>query len=162
MYGTAAVLAAGALGAGGTRLPPRLHRLAWLTPFVAMAVSLPGLTRQPVPPPIVSPDLYAAGRWARDHLDVGCVGYLVENAEVAYWLHLAVLGQPRSSPRTADIDGYTANRELGRWIAGVPQTHAIARASLLPGEVLADTVVVFREGDAVVLATDRPQMSGCR
>ena len=86
--------------------------------MVVLGVGVRAATTSPVPPPIVSVDLDAAGRWARANLPPACVDYIVDNAEQAYWLHLAVMGQPRSSPRTAEIDGYTANRAIGRWLEG--------------------------------------------
>jgi hypothetical protein len=75
----------------------------------------------------------------------------VDNAEQAYWLHLSVMGQPRSSPRTADLDGYTMNRAVGRWLAGEAPPYAIARLELLPGEVLRDAETVATFGTAVVI-----------
>jgi hypothetical protein len=79
------------------------------------------------------------------------VGYIVDDAEQAYWLHLAVMGQPRSSPRTADLDGYTSNRAVGRWLEGAALPYAIARRELLPGEVVRDAEVVHAAGAAVVI-----------
>jgi hypothetical protein len=104
-----------------------------------------------VPAPVVDIDLSNAGRWARQTLQPGCVDYIVDNAEQAYWLHLAVLGQPRSSLRTAEIDGYTPNRAIGRWIEGSTLPYAIARRELLPGEVLRDADILRQFGAAVVI-----------
>ena len=71
--------------------------------------------------------------------------------EQAYWLHLAVMGQPRSSPRTADLDSYTANRAVGRWIEGTALPYAIAPRELLPGEVLRTAEVIHTFGTAVII-----------
>ncbi len=46
-----------------------------------------------------SVDLYAAGKWLRANGGAACADYLVADAETAYWLHLAVLGNPRASER---------------------------------------------------------------
>ena len=113
-----AVLAAAGLGAALGRVPGRSATSAGLAVIVVLGVGLRAATSVPVPPPIVSADLDAAGRWARANLQPACVDYVVRDAEQAYWLHLAVMGQPRSSARTADLDGYTANRAVGRWIEG--------------------------------------------
>ena len=99
----------------------------------------------------MSADLDAAGRWARANLSAACVDYVVRDAEQAYWLHLAVMGQPRSSPRTADLDSYTANRAVGRWIEGTALPYAIARRELLPGEVLRTAEVIRTFGTAVII-----------
>ena len=107
--------------------------------------------REVVPPPVVDVDLHEAGRWARDHLPARCVDYLVDSADQAYWLHLAVLGQPRSSPRTAEIDHYTSNRAIGRWIDGSALPYAVARRELLPGELLRDARVLEEVRGAVVI-----------
>jgi len=124
---------------------------AWGAAILLLAIGLRGAVAAPIPPPLVTIDLDAAGRWARTHLPPACVDYIVDNAEQAYWLHLAVMGQPRSSPRTADIDGYTVNRAVGRWLEGDAPPYAIARHDLLPGEVLREADVLVSFGDAVVI-----------
>jgi hypothetical protein len=123
---------------------------AWAAAALVLATGLRAAAASP-PPPLVSTDLDAAGRWAREHLPPACVDYIVDNAEQAYWLHLAVMGQPRSSPRTADIDGYTTNRAVGRWLEGEAAPYAIARRDLLPGEVLGEVDGLGSFGDAVVI-----------
>jgi hypothetical protein len=154
----AAVLAAAGLGAVLGRVPGRSAACAWVATLVVLGLGLRAATASPVPPPVVSADLDAAGRWARVNLPAECVDYLVRDAEQAYWLHLAVMGQPRSSTRTADIDGYTANRAVGRWIEGTALPYAVALRELLPGEVL-DTVEVVRSFGAAVII--RRRGSGC-
>jgi hypothetical protein len=124
---------------------------AWTMSIVVIALGVRAAASRPVPQPLVSIDLDRAGRWARANLEPACVDYLVDDAEQAYWLHLAVMGQPRSSTRTADIDGYTTNRAVGRWIEGDALPYAIARRDLLPGEVVRDAETVAAFGDAVVI-----------
>ena len=147
----AAVFAACGLAALLGRAAWRPAPGAWLIALVAIGVGLRSATAVPLPPPIVSIDLDAAGRWARANLRPECVDYVVGDAEQAYWLHLAVMGQPRSSARTADLDGYTANRAVGRWIEGTALPYAIARRDLLPGEVLGTAEVVRTFGSAVII-----------
>lgn len=147
----ATVLGALALDAVVRRLRAGAMGAAWATAVVVCAVGVRMAVSSPAPPPLVDVDLDAAGRWARATLPAACVDYIVDNAEQAYWLHLAVMGQPRSSPRTADIDGYTANRAVGRWIDGSALPYAIARRDLLPGEVARDAEVVRSAGAAVVI-----------
>ena len=65
--------------------------------------------------------------------------------------------EPRSSARTADIDGYTPNRANGRWIEGSALPYAVARRELLPGEVLRDAEILRgfgTAGDATFTAPD--------
>ena len=107
----------------------------WSAAVLAAGLGVATAASTPLPPPIVTRDLDAAGRWARAHLPPACVDYLVDNAEQAYWLHLAVMGQPRSSARTADLDGYTSNRAIGRWLEGAPMAYAVAQRDLLPAEL---------------------------
>jgi hypothetical protein len=144
-----------ALGAAGvSALTERVARPAaagWAAAAVVLAVGVRSAVASPLPAPLVDLDLERAGRWARANVPASCVDYIVDNAEQAYWLHLSVLGQPRSSPRTADIDGYTSNRAIGRWLEGGALPVAVARDALLPGELLGDADVVYRAGTAVVL-----------
>jgi hypothetical protein len=146
-----AVVAAAGLGVVLARVPVRPAPGAWLAALVVLGTGLRAATAVPVPPSIVSSDLEAAGGWARENLPAACVDYVVRDAEQAYWLHLAVMGQPRSSVRTADLDNYTANRAVGRWIEGTAQPYAIAVSELLPGEVLRTAEVVRTFGTAVII-----------
>jgi hypothetical protein len=61
------------------------------------------------------------------------------------------MGQPRSSARTAAIDGYTSNRAIGRWLEGGALPYAVARRELLPGQLLSDAETLATFGDAVVI-----------
>lgn len=66
--------------------------------------------------PVVDLDLYAAGKWTRANVGQTCVDYLVADAETAYWLHLAVLGNPRASERMIEIDRYDPRVAMAPWI----------------------------------------------
>ena len=125
--------------------------VSWAVLLVVCGIGAGHARSAVVPPPVVDVSLHDAGKWAREHLEARCVDYIVENADQAYWLHLAVLGQPRSSPRTADIDHYTANRAAGRWVEGGALPYAVARRDLLPGEIVRDAVVLKEVGSAVVI-----------
>jgi hypothetical protein len=105
------------------------------------------------PAPIVRRDLWTAGQWARMSARPECVDYLVANAQTAYWLHLAVLGNARSVARSTDEATYDTQASFARWLTdagGAP--FAIARASTLPAEIRQRAQVVFRAGDALVLS----------
>jgi hypothetical protein len=147
-----AVLAALALARGTQMLGTVLAgRAAWVAALVIGAAAVRTGAVLVIPPPIVTLDLAAAGQWVRDAHDPSCVGYIVRDSEQAYWLHLAVLGQPRSSARTASLDHYTANRAIGDWIEGTAPAYAIALRDLLPGEVLGNAEVARSFGTAVVI-----------
>ena len=125
--------------------------VSWAVLLVVCGIGVGHARSTVVPPSVVDVSLHDAGKWAREHLEARCVDYIVENADQAYWLHLAVLGQPRSSPRTADIDHYTANRAAGRWVEGGALPYAVAFRALLPGEVVRDARVLKEFGTAVVI-----------
>jgi len=153
----AAVLGAVGIGRAVQWIPRAATAASWAVGVAVVAVGLHAASASPVPAPLVDVDLDAAGRWARTNLPPACVDYIVDNAEQAYWLHLAVMGQPRSSPRTADIDGYTANRAIGRWLEGKSPPYVVARRHLLPGEMVGDAdgvgdaEIVHAFGSAVVI-----------
>ncbi len=152
-----AVLAAAGLAHLVQRLPASMSGVAgWGAAVAVWGVSVRLATAFAVPPPLVSPDLFAAGAWARAHVAPACVDYLVANGDTAYWLHLAVLGQPRDAARTAALDGYAPNAALGRWVEGAGLPYAVADRTLLPAEVRAETRAVYDSGGAVVIAR-RPQ-----
>jgi len=102
--------------------------------------------------PTVSEPLYLAGRWARDHVpDPACVDYIVTDNHTAYWLHLAVLGNRRMSPRTADDRTFDPREQIIRWInpGGLP--YAVADLAAIPKDVLAENEELARFGSAVVI-----------
>lgn len=151
----AAVLAAIGLGACVNVAPLRVQRaLATALAVGALVVAVVALRGTRVPPSIASLDLARAGAWARDHVPPSCVDYIVRDAEQAYWLHLAVLGQPRAEARIAEFDTYTANDAAGRWIEGRNRRYGIALRALLPGEVL-QRVDVLREAGTAIVFSDR-------
>ena len=63
------------------------------------------------------------------------VDYLVADAETAYWLHLAVLGNPRASARMEEIDRYDPRTAMGPWLTSEGRGYAIADARVWPDEV---------------------------
>ncbi len=159
-----AVLAAAGMAHAAQRLPASRRGVAgWGAAAAVWVVGARLVAGFAVPAPIVAPDLFAAGAWARAHLAPACVDYVVADGDTAYWLHLAVLGQPRDSARTAALDGYGLNAAVGRWIDGSSLPYAIADRALLPAEVRATTRAVYEVGGAVVMArAARPGDPDCR
>ncbi len=101
--------------------------------------------------PVVSEDLYDAGRWARANVESACVDYLVPNGDTAYWLHYAVLGNPRSSVRSANPDTFVPARAIARWIEPGGLPYAVVDLTTLPNEILLDVDVLEAFGAAAVV-----------
>jgi hypothetical protein len=110
----------------------------------------------PQPTPVVSVDLYEAGKWARLNAPAACVDYLVPSAYTSYWLHLAVLGNSRSTPRALDADTFEPRRAVARWIESGGLPFAVADVSTLPREVADQVEVVHRIGRAAVITRRGP------
>ncbi len=89
--------------------------VGWIIATVlVILVARPALTA-PRAIPVVDLDLYEAGKWTRANVGRTCVDYLVADAETAYWLHLAVLGNPRASD-TDDRDRSLRSTRRGRTV----------------------------------------------
>lgn len=148
-----AVLAAAGFGRTAATLSARVASMAgWARAGIVGLVAVRLAAGFALPPAIVSPDLAAAGEWARAHVQPDCVDYVVPNGDTAYWLHLAVMGNPRDAARISELDHYALNAAVGRWIDGSSRPYAIAGRALLPAEVRGETEAVFSAGDAVVIA----------
>jgi hypothetical protein len=134
------------------RLPLRaVQGIAWLA-VVAVSVTVARhLEDRPRPKPAVSEDLWTAGTWARDHLPAHCIDYLVGNEYTAYWLHLAVLGNPRSAARTADDDTFGVQPSMARWLVPDGLKYAVADLSVLPAEIRREVDVLQQFGNAAVI-----------
>jgi hypothetical protein len=107
-------------------------------------------------PPAISAPLYEAGRWARAHVPPACVEYLVGDDETAYWLHLAVLGNPRVWSRSADNSTYEPVAALVRWLTPNGLPYAIADLPALPRDVREDLDVMRRFDTAAVVRRRGP------
>ena len=125
--------------------------IAWTLASILAVVIGRDVIRTPRDRPVVSMPLYRAGEWARGHVPPACVEYLVGNSDTAYWLHLAVLGNPRMSARTADLDTFDERRALLRWIGPGRLPYAIADLTVVPRDVLGASDVIARFDTAAVL-----------
>ncbi len=134
---------------------PRVASVAaWLVVVAASALVARPLVRaprllHPLPPATTLP-LYDAGRWARAHLPPACIEYLVADDETAYWLHLAVLGNPRISARTGDNSTYEPKDALVRWLTPGGLPYAIADLPTLPRDVRDELDIVQTFGTAAI------------
>jgi hypothetical protein len=135
-----------------TRFVARVNtKAAWIAAFIAVAVVLSTSDVGDRPAPVVTSDLYDVGVWARTHVPVECVDYLVRNEYTAYWLHVAVLRNARLSERSRDDNLYLTEPSFARWIEDGPPPYAIALRSVLPVEIRERTQVRYQSGDALVL-----------
>src|SRR5207248_4755430 len=89
---------AGAVGvAWAVRRAPRSSAVSWLLVAIVAALAAQTLVRAPQPVRTITQPLFLAGQWAGANLTPACVDYLTPDSYSAYWLHLAVLRNPRTS-----------------------------------------------------------------
>lgn len=135
--------------------------LGWIIAALLMIlVARPALTAPRVIP-VVDLDLYEAGKWTRANVGQTCVDYVVGDAETAYWLHLAVLGNPRATDRMIEIDRYDPRAAAGPWITSEGRSYAIADLRLLPDEVRSRVDVIAQYGSAAVIRRRDATIKGC-
>lgn len=133
--------------------------LAWAAVAVLAAGVGYRLAATPRPAPIVTESALAAGRWAREHVDRACVDYLVSEGYTGYWLHLAVLDNPRDTPRFNDPDTFEPQKAIARWVetdglpyAIVDDVNGFSKALFSGTDVLAEfgpSRVIKRRGKAI-------------
>jgi len=144
----------------GEPRPQRAAAVAATVVIVAMVLVARPLAKAPWRlhplPPAVSLPLSDAGRWARTHVPAGCIEYLVGDDETAYWLHLAVLGNPRMSDRTGNNATYEPNDAVMRWLTPDGLPYAIADLSALPRDVREELEVIQPFGTAAVVRRRGP------
>ena len=109
--------------------------------------------------PSISAPLEQAGQWARAHVPPACVEYLVDLDETAYWLHLAVLGNPRLTTRSLDPDTYKPGMAIARWLTPGGLTYGIADFATLPRGVREELDVLQQFDTAAVVK--RRGVSSC-
>jgi hypothetical protein len=133
----------------------RAPMMAWIVVAMCGVLAANGAAAGWKTRPVVSHELWAAGQWARGTLPAACVDYLVDSEYTAYWLHLAVLGNPRATPRSTDDDTFLPAASFARWLmpGGVP--YAIADLRVLPNEIKRDVDVLQQFGAAAVIKRQR-------
>jgi hypothetical protein len=142
-----------------------LTLLAWALPLVAaffVARPLIGAPKSLIVAkhPATSLELEQAGKWAREHVEPHCVEYLVGDDNTAYWLHLAVLGNPRSGSRTGDNATYELTPALVRWLTPGGFPYALADLRVVPADIRAASDIVAQFGTAAVVRRRGP--SSCQ
>jgi hypothetical protein len=135
--------------------------VGWLiAAMLLIGAARPALTA-PRSVPVVRDDLYAAGKWMRANVGSSCADNLVADAETAYWLHLAVLGNPRASERMKEVDRYDPRTAIGPWITSEGRSYAIADLRLLPDEVRSRVQMAAEFGWAAVIMRMDATIKGC-
>jgi hypothetical protein len=133
--------------------------IGWVIAAALLVIAARPALAMPRSVPAVSDDLYLAGKWMRANVGSTCADYLVADPETAYWLHLAVLGNPRSSERTKELDHFVPRAAVAPWITSEGRDFAIADLRLLPDEVKSHVEVRHQSGTAAVIA--RPGAQRC-
>ena len=107
--------------------------------------------------PVVTQPVFLAGDWARSHLPPACIDYLVADGYTAYWLHLAVLGNPRAAGRALDNDTFEPPKATVRWILPGGLPYAITGDfEALPRDIRTNVDVLARFGPAAVVKRRGP------
>ena len=133
---------------------PRLRTTAaaWVTvAAIGVAVARP-LAAAPRPKPVVTNDVLHAAEWAEAHASPACIDYLTRDIYTAYWLHLAVFGQPRASGRAMDDATFEPRQALVRWILPGSLEYAVTDdVEALPRDVRDNVDLVAQFGRAAVV-----------
>jgi len=138
---------------------PRLRTAAaaWIgVAAIGVAVARP-LAAAPRPKPVVTNDVLHAAEWAKAHASPACIDYLTRDLYTAYWLHLAVLGQPRASGRAMDDATFQPKQALVRWILPGSLEYAVTDdLEALPRDVRGNVDVAAQFGKAAVVRRRGP------
>jgi hypothetical protein len=154
-----AALAALACAAAVDRLSVRIMSLTRTpVPALLLAVSVGAASfahartviARPLSEPAITEPLARAADWVAAHGHPGCVEYLVADANTAYWLHLAALGNRRMSARTADASTFELRDALVRWLTPGGLEYAIVERHAIPAGIDRELDVAADFGDAVV------------
>jgi hypothetical protein len=132
--------------------PADATRYAWI-PVVVVALGVArSLASAPPVTRVVTEPAFLAGEWARTRVPPGCVDYLVADGYTGYWLHLAVLGNPRATGRSLDDDTFEPKKAIVRWILPGGLPYAIADDfDALPRDIRTNVDVLARFGPAAVV-----------
>jgi hypothetical protein len=119
---------------------------------LAGVIAVRSVIAAPRPKPVVTEPVLRAAEWARQHGSPACIDYLTQDGYTAYWLHLTVFGNPRTSGRAMDDDTFEPKKALVRWILPGGLPYAITdNFEALPRDVRSGVDVLARFGPAAVV-----------
>lgn len=140
---------------------PAAARYAWVLVMIAALAAWRSAVSAPAAKPVVTQPVFLAGDWARSRLPADCVDYLVADGYTAYWLHLAVFGNPRAAGRILDDDTFEPKKAIVRWILPGGLRYAIAGdLDALPRDIRTNVDVLARFGPAAVVRRRGPSTCG--
>jgi len=131
--------------------------VAWLLLMGCLRIEANSLSAIRRPKPVITEDLFQAGTWARAHVPAGCVEYLVRDDNTAYWLHLAVLGNPSQPTATSPTPVYDFPNAASRWMTNTGFPFAIVDLSSVTRDVRTGTQELARFN---TVAVDRRDVEG--
>jgi hypothetical protein len=148
-------VAAAVMIAHAWRAPLRAKAMShspWVPVAIVSCAVAWSLGSAPRAMPVVTEPMWLAGSWARVHLPPACVDYLVADGYTGYWLHLAVLGNPRAAGRALEEDAFDPRKAIVRWILPGGLPYAIAGDfDALPRDIRTNVDVLARFGPAAVV-----------
>jgi hypothetical protein len=127
-----------------------LAPIAWTVAAIVAASAARTIAGMPRPAPAIDGDLARAGGWARDHVPIGCVDYLVRSDDTSYWLHHAALGNRMHQRPGGPRPQFSYRVVVERWIAGGGQRYAIAGLARVPREIREDLEPLAQFGSILV------------
>jgi hypothetical protein len=137
--------------------PAAAVRYAWLVPMIVALGVGRSLATAPSVTPVVTQPVFLAGAWALAHVPPACVDYLVADGYTGYWLHLAVLGNPRAAGRTLVDDTFEPRQAIVRWIVPDGLPYAITdNLEGLPRDIRTNVDILARFGPAAVVKRRGP------
>ncbi len=99
---------------------------------------------------VLRPEQVAAGRWAKENLDVTQVGYRTRYGITSYWLHVAILGNKRESSITDSFVELLPMTEVEWLQGGVWPQYLLASDDSEPPD--GNVTVVYRHDGVAVWA----------
>jgi hypothetical protein len=137
----------------GARVPQLRSAVgAWAIVAVIGILAARPVIAAPRPKPIISEPVLQAAAFARREARPACIDYLTHDGYTAYWLHLAVFGNPRASGRATDEATFEPKQALVRWILPGGLPYAITDDfEALPRDVRDGVDVLARFGRAAVI-----------
>jgi len=140
----------------------RWAALAMLLPVGAVTIAIQRGLPSHVFSALTEP-VYQGGLWTKAHLPNGCVDYMVDHWVTAYWLHVAILGNARATPRTeAIIHNFPAHYALAeRWThrTGLPYV-IVSDLREIPPKIRSSFRILYESRPAAVV--ERQSESTCK